>query len=188
MNRTLFVKTASKLALILPMALGMAQFASAAPPRGGGMHPGWGAGGNFHAAYPAYRHAYPGWRGGYWGPRHGAYYGWPGYWGAWPYAAAVGFGVGYGAYAWGYPYVGTYLYTPPVVVTNTVQQPQVFIQRDDAATEPQPTTAPPAPTSYWYYCPQPAGYFPYVKDCNQQWLKVIPQAPGESATAPRLAP
>jgi len=33
-----------------------------------------------------------------------------------------------------------------------------------------------------------AGYFPYVKDCSEPWLKVVPQAPGEQPTAPRLAP
>ena len=42
--------------------------------------------------------------------------------------------------------------------------------------------------SYWYYCTQPAGYFPYVKACSQAWLKVVPQAPGEQPTAPRVAP
>lgn len=189
MKPKLFAKTISKLALALLATLGTAQLTVAAPRGGTHAHQGWGAGGHaaYRVGYPAYRHGYPGWHGGYWGPRYGVrwggYYGWPGYWGAWPYAA--GFGVGYGAYAWGYPYVGTYVYTPPVVVTSTVQQPQVFIQQDEAATEPPAQST---PTSYWYYCPQPAGYFPYVKDCNQGWLKVIPQAPSESATAPRLAP
>lgn len=131
-------------------------------------------------AYPGYRPGYrpgyyPGWNAGYWGPRGGWYYGGPGYWGAWPYAAA--WSVGLGAYAVGYPYV-----TTPLVV-NTVSTPQVYIEQEAAA--PAPQAAPAA--SYWYYCTQPAGYFPYVKDCSQPWMKVVPQVPGEQATPPQLA-
>ena len=160
-----------------------------AGPRGGGWHahPGYRPG---HPGYwrgrPSYGYGYPGWRGGYWGPRVGLYWG-PGYWSGWPYAAGVGLGlgIGYGAYAWDYPGVGdAYVYSStPLVVTSTVRQPQTFIQKD---AEPQDVEAAPAPSSYWYYCRQPAGYFPYVKDCNQSWLKVVPQTPGES-TPPRVA-
>jgi hypothetical protein len=107
----------------------------------------------------------------------GVYYGAPGYWGAWPYAAAA-WGVGYGAYAFGYPYG-----VAPVVVNN-VSTPQVYVEQ-----EPAPQSAPAAApaTNYWYYCTQPAGYFPYVKDCAAPWMKVVPQAPGENTTPPQLA-
>ncbi len=27
---------------------------------------------------------------------------------------------------------------------------------------------------YWYYCPSPAGYYPYVQNCPQQWVTVDP--------------
>jgi hypothetical protein len=38
---------------------------------------------------------------------------------------------------------------------------------------------------YWYYCSDPAGYYPYVQNCSKAWMQVVPQAnPG----APRLAP
>jgi hypothetical protein len=38
---------------------------------------------------------------------------------------------------------------------------------------------------YWYYCTDPAGYYPYVQNCSKAWMQVVPQAdPG----APRLAP
>jgi hypothetical protein len=128
--------------------------------------------------WPGYRPVYrPGWNAGYWGPRGGWYYGGPGYWGAWPYAAAWGFGLG--SYVVGYPYVAT-----PLVV-NTVTQPQIYVEQEAAPAAPAPQAAPAA--SYWYYCTQPAGYFPYVKDCNQPWLKVVPQVPGEQVTPPRLA-
>jgi len=36
----------------------------------------------------------------------------------------------------------------------------------------------PAPletSSYWYYCENPKGYYPYVKDCPYGWMKVVPE-------------
>jgi len=121
--------------------------------------------------YHGYAGGYRGWYGGYWGPRVGFYYGGPGYWGAgWP--------TGWG---YGYPYAGAYAYSPLVV--NAA--PQEYIQQEPAPTVP-PQDA--AATSYWYYCTEPAGYFPYVRNCSQPWMKVIPQAPGEESSAPRLAP
>ncbi len=182
----------SLLALAAATLMPMSFTATAAPPPGGGRHavgpypggayvrpvppvvrPGYRPG-----YYPGYR---PGWNVGYWGPRAGWYYGSPGYWGywgGWPYAAAA-WGVGATALAVSYPYV-----TAPIVV-NTVATPQVYIEQDPApaAAAPQAGTA----ASYWYYCTDPAGYFPYVKDCRQAWLKVVPQAPGEQATPPQLA-
>ena len=32
-------------------------------------------------------------------------------------------------------------------------------------------------TGYWYYCTDPAGYHPYVKDCPQGWMQVVPSGP-----------
>jgi hypothetical protein len=135
-------------------------------------------GGNAH--YGGYPH-YGGWRGGYWGPRVGFSYGypgywggWPGYWGSWPWGWGASYGYGYG---YGYGTTPVYLYDTP--------QTQVYTQQDAAA-----SAAPQAATeiSYWYYCTEPSGYFPYVKNCSQAWLKVVPQAPGEQHTAPRVAP
>ena len=36
-------------------------------------------------------------------------------------------------------------------------------------------SAPVAPISYWYYCQEPAGYYPYVSVCNKAWITVVPQ-------------
>ncbi len=58
--------------------------------------------------------------------------------------------------------------------------PQVFIQQEPAVAD----TA----SGFWYYCTNPAGYFPYVQTCNQTWMAVIPQAPSDQPAAPRLAP
>ncbi len=32
-------------------------------------------------------------------------------------------------------------------------------------------------TGYWYYCTDPEGYHPYVKDCPQGWMQVVPSRP-----------
>lgn len=170
------------------LALGLAVPLQASPYGGGGrggppravVGPGYG-GGAFvgvrpvYGGYPGY--GYAGWRGGYWGPRVGVYYGGPGYWGGWPGAWGAWPGVWAASYA--YPYN-----VAPMVI-NSAPQTQLFMQQEPAAiVSPQVTPE----LSYWYYCTQPAGYFPYVKDCSEPWLKVVPQAPGEQPSAPRLAP
>ena len=91
-----------------------------------------------------------------------------------------GWGVGYWRpgvvvgtawpYPWGVPYA-----VPPLVV-STAPAPQVIVQPAQPA------------DSYWYYCTQPAGYYPYVQQCGQPWMKVVPQVPGSTSVPPRLAP
>jgi hypothetical protein len=56
-----------------------------------------------------------------------------------------------------------YYPAPPVAV----QQPSVVYERS-APSQPQ------APT-YWYYCPNPQGYYPYIQQCPAGWLQVVPQ-------------
>lgn len=56
-----------------------------------------------------------------------------------------------------YPY-----YAPPPVIIQ--QQPPVYVQ-------PQQQE-----DTYWYYCPDPQGYYPYIRDCPGGWMKVIPDA------------
>lgn len=95
---------------------------------------------------------------GYYGPGFYSGYGYGGY----------GFNrYGFGGY--GYPYYPPlYTYPPAVMVPNT---PPVYIQQ-----EIQPT---PSQTNYWYYCKNPDGYYPYVKDCPGGWLPVSPIPPGQ---------
>ncbi len=31
--------------------------------------------------------------------------------------------------------------------------------------------------SYWYYCTDPEGYYPYVDECPRGWMQVVPQRP-----------
>ncbi len=37
------------------------------------------------------------------------------------------------------------------------------------------------PQYYWYYCPNPPGYYPYVQQCPSAWQTVVPPAvpPGQ---------
>ncbi|MFZ4479774.1 MAG: hypothetical protein ACOYNZ_07780 [Rhodoferax sp.] len=148
----------STLAMLTAVMLLMVTGVSAGPPRGGGVYHG---GGGHHRGHPA-------WGGGHWGSGVGIYYG------------GLGLGWGYGyPYAYGYPYS----YAP--IVINAEAMPQVLIQQDvpvGAAAQNEPSTG------YWYYCTQPAGYFPYVQDCSQPWMKVVPQIPSNQPAAPRAVP
>jgi len=76
---------------------------------------------------------------------------------------AIGVGVGpfWGPY-WGpyaYPYGYPYAYPPVVVAPST-----------------ELSVAPPPPAS-WYYCDNPAGYYPYVQQCPGGWRPVAPTPP-----------
>jgi hypothetical protein len=66
----------------------------------------------------------------------------------------------YPYYAYPYPYYPYYDYAPPVVVTPP--PPTDYVQR-----EPQP--------GYWYYCQDPAGYYPTVAACPGGWVQVAPR-------------
>ena len=32
---------------------------------------------------------------------------------------------------------------------------------------------------YWYFCPDPEGYYPYVNKCPKGWQKVVPAPPDD---------
>ena len=67
----------------------------------------------------------------------------------------------YPYYAYPYPYYPYYDYAPPVVVTPPPATD--YVQR-----EPQP--------GYWYYCQDPAGYYPTVAACPGGWVQVAPRS------------
>lgn len=96
--------------------------------------------------YSAGAHA----RHGRWSGSVGFYYNDPWFWGPDPF--------------W-YPY-RPYVYSPPPVIIEQ-REPPVYIQRP-AAPQPQ------APATVWYYCTNPAGYYPYVQNCTQPWVTVDP--------------
>jgi hypothetical protein len=115
-------------------------------------------------AYAAGHGGGGGWRGGGGGGWHGGHGGHGGgHFNVW-------FGPGWGWDPFFYPYYPYYpsypAYQPPVVI----QQPEQYV-----VPESQPQQ-----TSYWYYCQNPKGYYPYVKRCPGGWMKVVPSpAPPE---------
>ena len=96
-------------------------------------------------------------RGGHGG--HGGHFGRGGH-------VNVGFFVGgpfWGPGWWG-PYYPSYPYYAPQTVV--VQQPVTYSQQTPEQ-------------NYWYFCRDPEGYFPYVRNCPNGWLKVVPY-PGDA--------
>ena len=67
-----------------------------------------------------------------------------------------------------YPYFPYYPYYSPQIYTVPVEPP-VYIERG--------VPAQPLPSGYWYYCSDPEGYYPYVKECPSGWLQVNPAPP-----------
>ncbi|MCC6609457.1 MAG: hypothetical protein IT515_07255 [Burkholderiales bacterium] len=112
-----------------------------------------------------YGHGY-GYRYGY-GHGHtsahfGFYLGGPAWWGPGYYYPAPYY---YPPYS--YPY---YPYYPPVVTAPA--SPPVYIERGAVQAAPSQDT-----TNWWYYCTNPQGYYPYVKQCPGGWQRVAPQPP-----------
>ena len=73
----------------------------------------------------------------------------------------------YPAYSYSYPAYGVYdgYYAP---------DPAVYVEPSRPAA---PTYAPSAPGGVtWFYCTQPAGYYPYVQSCSKPWVRVVPDA------------
>ena len=94
----------------------------------------------------------------------GGFYG-PGFFGRGFYGNPYGFGYPYG---FGFPrpfYSRGYYAAPYVPRARTV-----YVQRESSAAPAQQ-----AQNSYWYYCRNPEGYYPYIKQCPEGWLQVAPQ-------------
>jgi hypothetical protein len=132
----------------------------------GGGYSGWHGGGynGWHGGYYGGRGYYPyGWYGA--GLATGLYLGGPLWWGAWPYGYGYGYGYPYYSAAYGYP-------------GYTAADTTVYVEQS-----PAPQSAP--VNNFWYYCTEPAGYFPYVQNCNRAWMQVVPQpVPGPRAPLP----
>jgi hypothetical protein len=68
-----------------------------------------------------------------------------------------------------YPY-RPFIYSPPPVIIEQ-RDPPVYIQRQPVA----PPAVPAVNASTWYYCQNPAGYYPYIQSCRQPWVSVDPR-------------
>ena len=51
-------------------------------------------------------------------------------------------------------------YAPPPVIIE--RQPPVYVQPEQSE------------DNYWYYCRDPEGFYPYVRNCADGWMKVVP--------------
>ncbi len=88
----------------------------------------------------------------------------------------VHFGLHFGFPLYPYAYPFSYYYPAPVYhyppsysVRVAPSAPPVWVERDDAGREDA--------ASWWYYCAQSRGYYPYVKSCPGGWERVPPAPP-----------
>ncbi|MDE2003566.1 MAG: hypothetical protein KGJ25_08555 [Betaproteobacteria bacterium] len=166
------------LALASIVALAVASGTALAQERNGGAwHGGGGAprgGGGWHGGGEGWHGGGGEWHGGEWhgGEWHGG--GWHGgdewHGGVW-YGPAIGFSFGIPGY-WGWPYVSDYPYDYPYAYpapypVYVPSEPSTYIE------EPAPHASGP---TYWYYCTDPQGYYPYVQNCTRPWVQVLPQS------------
>ena len=112
---------------------------------------GYSSGGYRVAPYRGYYGFYGG--GYYYGPR-----------GYYPYWGIFGFPMfGWPYLDWPYAsYYGGWPYYPAITADATA--PPVYNEPE----QQQP--------DYWYYCTNPQGYYPYIKNCPGGWLTVVPNA------------
>lgn len=76
------------------------------------------------------------------------------------------------------PYYPTYPYPPyyPDTTLVVTQPPVVYVERGSAPAGSAPEYSQPTQASGdWYYCHNPDGYYPYVKNCPAGWERVPSQ-------------
>ena len=146
----------------------------------GGWHGGgWHGGGWSNSGWRGGGWSNSGWRGGWWGPNVGIVVGGPGFW---------GWGGGWGWGGWGgwAPWPTTVTASFPVV-TNVSTFPVASSAFEVGASGgflPAPQQPVVNPSNFWYYCTDPAGYFPYVQNCSRAWMQVVPQNVPGAQSAP----
>lgn len=67
-------------------------------------------------------------------------------------------------------------YAPPPVF---YAPPPVFYAPPPVVVAPSPVVVVQPPQQFWYYCDNPAGYYPYVPNCPTPWRPVTPQPSGQ---------
>jgi len=114
-----------------------------------------------HGHGSGYGHGHGGHYGGYYPRFSGGIWIGPGWWGGWPVPL-------YPSYYRYYP-----SYAPRVVVQPDRQE---YINQSSEMQE----------EDYWYFCRKPEGYYPYIKQCPDGWLKVVPppEVPEGEVTKP----
>jgi hypothetical protein len=88
--------------------------------------------------------------------------------------SSFGFYFGAPLYPYSYPYYRDPFYypyySPPPTVITVPATPPVYIQQSPPAVQQYPS-------GYWYYCNNPKGYYPYIKECPNGWQQVEPIPP-----------
>lgn len=153
-------------ALVLPVVLAVAPIGAPvalAQSHGGGWGGGGGGGGHWGGG------GWGGQQGGHWGGQQGGHWnghgGWNhghGYYGGPHTSYFFGFG---GPAFWGWPYDGWPAYGYAYPAPAYVSPPTVVV----------PQTPGPPPAASWYYCDNPAGYYPYVSTCSTPFRPVPAQ-------------
>jgi hypothetical protein len=83
-----------------------------------------------------------------------------------PASSQAGVFIGFGVPL----YPGPYYYGPPVVYGAPLPYPPVAAPQTAYVAPPNPQ---------WYYCANPAGYYPYVQSCAGGW-QTVPATPNGS--------
>ena len=112
----------------------------------------------YHASSNNHHYVGPGW--------HGYHHGY-GFYGYWPWYFPL-------AYGYGLPYYGTTFYA---------DAPVVYVQM-----APADQSEAVQPSNSWYYCRNPEGYFPYVRECPSGWQTVPVQPVPPTPPAPPAPP
>jgi hypothetical protein len=129
------------------------------------VRPGWGA----------WAPGRPGWG---WGPgsRWGTNWGWGPGWG-WGVGWGAGWGAGWAvAPAWSWAAPPAVWVAPSWVPMDAAVNPQSFEEQPAVERAPAAPQAAAQQPGYWYYCTEPAGYYPYVNTCSRPWIAVNPTA------------
>jgi hypothetical protein len=113
------------------------------------------------------------WVAGFWMWNGGAYEWVPGHW------ERVRHGFRYVPARWE-PYGAEWVFRPghwepvgPPAVVIQPPPPPVYVEQPSST--PAPQAQPPMQPGMWYYCRQPAGYYPSVKECPGGWQAVPPK-------------
>ena len=84
---------------------------------------------------------------------------------------SIGIGVpAYYGYGWGSGWGGGWYEPYPAFGGWSTWSPPVVVERQPVVVQSLPPG--PAPQSFWYYCQNPAGYYPYVSTCPGGWTPV----------------
>ena len=107
------------------------------------------------------------------------------------YYGRYGFGWWGYPYGWGYPYWWGYPYYP-YPYPYPYYDPYYYGGYGQPPVPPQGVT-PPSQSgqqqpSYWYFCQNPEGYYPYVKNCPGGWMAVVPSKPNAAPPSTLAAP